>query len=92
MLCNNCIMELANTVSKEGQMILNAIIKQGKINKKKIQKETKLSYAITSKAINELENKLFITYEYQGRSKVYWLTRIGGRLIMLMNKTEKGVI
>jgi len=45
-----------------------------------------LTYSLNNRAINELESKLFIDYEVQGRSHVYFLTKNGKRLIQLYGK------
>lgn len=88
MLCDKCITMLANTCSHEAKMIFNAIVEQGKMSRTEIQHETGLTYAIASRSIDELENKLLITHQVKGRAKQYWLTKMGARLVMLSQKGD----
>lgn len=89
MICDNCLINLASTCSHEAKLVFDTLTQKGRMTRAQIQKETGLTYAITSKAINELENKLLIAHKIKGRSKEYWLTKIGARLIILSREGVK---
>ena len=86
MLCDNCIKELAAHLSKESCQILSVLSEP--LNKEEIMKKTKLTYAITQRASEELKGSMFVVSQDEGRSKIFSLTDSGRRLLQIY-KQEK---
>lgn len=87
MICDACIIELAATLSLEAQKIFNLLATKGqKLNMRTIRQETKLTYAITQRALFELYHKQLVRREHKGRSVVHWLSEEGVRLSQIINK------
>ncbi len=80
MLCDSCIKQLATNLSRESQTILSALT-LSPLNKEQIGKKANLTFAITQRAMKELEGTQFVRYQEQGRSKVFQLSDSGKRLM-----------
>ncbi len=87
MLCDDCIKKLASIASREAPRVLKVLKDKGQLKKKQIMTEAGLSYAVTQRVVEELEAKMFISYIEQGRSKLFYITDTGNRLL----KLSKGV-
>jgi predicted transcriptional regulator len=59
------------------------------LNKDQIGQKAKLTYAITQRALKELEGSLFISFKDEGRSKMYSLTESGRRLLEIYKKEKE---
>lgn len=85
MLCHKCIGKLALNLSVEARAILSVLV-LGVKNQNQITLTTKLSYAVTYRALKELTSACFVQCSEKGRSKEYELTDSGRVLVSLCRK------
>jgi predicted transcriptional regulator len=88
MLCDNCIKQLAVNLSRESRQIIS-VLNTDRMNKDQIGQKAKLTYAITQRAMKELEGSLFVAFQEEGRSKIFYLTESGLRLLDIYNKEKR---
>ncbi|MFW6377095.1 MAG: hypothetical protein ACOCZ5_00480 [bacterium] len=88
MLCDDCILIIADSLSREAVEVLEVILREQGLNRTEIEERTGFSYAYTGKGLDELRYKFLINYETVGRSRCYGLTRIGYRLAELSTEVD----
>lgn len=94
MLCKGCLAQLSRSISKEGVKVLQMIAKsqkgltQADILEDKNSQRYNLSYSKVNRVIVELEAKLLIDYQVEGRSKRYNLTQNAVNLFKFSAKNK----